>query len=85
MICSVEVKLIKFEEVESKVLKLNLNLDDMSKRALIKFLKSNLYVFSWKLKDMLGIDPKLISHILKDNSTKKPMQQRKRKFPKEKN
>lgn len=85
MIYPKEVELMEFEKGESWALKLKLNLDDDSKRALVELLQSNLDIFAWKLKDFPRVDPKLISHRLNIDSTKKPMQQRKRKISMEKN
>ena len=46
----------------------------------MKFLKKNLDVFAWNHKDMPGIDKPIIKHSLNVDSTKKPIQQKRRVF-----
>ena len=50
------------------------------KDLLIRFLKQNVEVFSWKQEDMGGIDPAIITHKLKVIPTFKPVNQKKRIF-----
>lgn len=42
--------------------------------SLIEFLKDNAELFVWKPKDMPNINPKIISHELYVNHTRKPIQ-----------
>ena len=47
---------------------------------LIHFLKQNKDVFAWKLEDMGGIDPAIITHRLNVNPSFKPVKQKRRSF-----
>ena len=48
--------------------------------SLIRFLKQNMEVFTWKQEDMGGVDPAVITHKLNVNPSYKPVKQRRRSF-----
>ena len=50
------------------------------KDLLIRFLKKNVEVFSWKQEDMGGIDPAVITHGLNVSPSFKPVKQKRRSF-----
>ena len=52
------------------------NLEPTTKQALVKFLQENQEVFAWSHKDMVGIDPAVISHVLNINKAFPPAQQK---------
>ena len=47
---------------------------------LIAFLRENVELFSWTVADMLGIDPKFMSHRLSIFPNVRPMAQKRRKM-----
>ena len=58
----------------TKVTKVGGGLDPILKDKIVEFLKTNLDIFAWTYKDMLGIDNKVIEHRLNVDPTKKPVQ-----------
>jgi len=52
---------------------------------LVQFLKENMDVFAWTHEDMPSISPKVIQHKLNMDPERKPIQQRRRVFPLERN
>ena len=50
------------------------------KSSLIRFLERNMEVFSWKQKDMGGVDPTVITHKLNVNPSFKLVKQKRRSF-----
>lgn len=48
--------------------------------SLIEFLKNNVDLFTWKLEDMLSVNPSIKSHELNIDNTKQPIQQGKNRF-----
>ena len=60
-------------------------LDANLKTKIMEFLKHNLDIFAWTHEDMLGIDNKVIEHRLNVDSTRKPVQQKRRVFAPERN
>ena len=57
----------------TKVLKIGTTLPNFEKEKMISFLKANQDVFTWKHKDMSGIDRKIIHHLLNVNPKCKPV------------
>ena len=56
---------VQLEEKDStRVVKVDKNLETTTKQKLVEFLKKNREVFPWSHKDMVGIDPAVISHVL---------------------
>ena len=49
------------------------DMEKKTKQDLIQFLKKNIDVFAWSHKDMLGIDPSVISYRLNVCSSTKPI------------
>lgn len=70
-ISSYEIKLVEHKDGESQALKLNSSLSNVSKGALVDFLQRNLDIFALKLEDIPCINPKLISHWLNIDPSKK--------------
>lgn len=65
-------------------MKIGADLDSQIEANLVKVLHSNLISFAWNARDMLGIDPNLISHRLKVNPKFKAKIQRRRRLNDEK-
>ena len=59
-------------------MKVGKNLEATTKHALVEFLRKNQEVFAWSHKDMAGIDPAVISHVLNIDKTFPPVQQKRR-------
>ncbi|KAL0366906.1 UNVERIFIED_CONTAM: Transposon Ty3-G Gag-Pol polyprotein [Sesamum radiatum] len=52
---------------------------------LVQFLKANLDVFAWTVRDLEGVDPEVMTHKLNVNPTFQPVRQKKRSFGTERN
>ena len=63
-----------------KTTQVGTNMDPQMKKEIIKFLKDNLDVFAWSLKDMPGILASIIQNRLKVDPERKPVQQRRKVF-----
>ena len=59
------------------------NLATTTKQALVEFLRRNQEVFAWSHKDMVGIDPAVISHVLNIDKSFPPVQQKRRLLDKD--
>lgn len=60
----------------TKVLRIRSNLSPELREILVLFLKGNLDVFSWSHSDMVGIDPKVMCHLLNIDPKKKGVRQK---------
>ena len=60
--------------------KVGADLEGKSKKDLVQFLKKNIDIFAWSHKDMLGIDPGVITHRLNICLSFKPVRQKKKVF-----
>ena len=76
-----EVQLDK--EDPTRVIKVGKNLEPTTKHALVEFLQKNQEVFAWSHKDMVGIDPAVVSHVLNIDKTFPPVQQKRRLLDKD--
>ena len=56
------------------------DLEEKTKKDLIRFLKKSIDVFAWSHEDMPGIDPSVITHHLNVCPSSKPVRQKKRVF-----
>ena len=56
------------------------DLEEKTKKDLIRFLKKSIDVFAWSHEDMPGIDPSVITHHLNVCPSTKPVRQKKRVF-----
>ena len=56
------------------------SMESKKKQDLVQFLKKSIGVFAWTHKDMLGIDPSIITHCLNVYPSSKPIRQKKRVF-----
>lgn len=63
-----------------RVTKIRSHLPEKEKDQLRKFLKEYADIFAWTLDDMLGSDPRVISHRLAINPSFKPIKQKRRVF-----
>ena len=60
-----DLKEVQLEEADpTKVVKVGKHLETTIKKELVEFLRRNQEVFAWLQKDMVGIDPTVISHVL---------------------
>ena len=73
------------EREPTKTTKVRTNLDPLTKEKIISFFKSNLDVFAWSHEDMPSIPASIISHHLKVDPERKPIEQRRRVFAPEQN
>ena len=64
-------------------MKVGKNLEPTTKHTLVEFLRRNQEVFAWSHKDMAGIDPAVISHVLNIDKNFSPMQQKRRLLDKD--
>ena len=64
-------------------MKVGKNLETTTKQVLVEFLRRNQDVFAWSDKDMVGIDPAVISHVLNINKSFPPVQQKRRLLDKD--
>ena len=64
-------------------MKVGKNLEPTTKQALVEFLRKNQKVFAWSHKDMAGVDPAVISHVLNIDKSFPPVQQKRRLLDKE--
>ena len=65
---------------EGRVLQIRTCLTQEIQEDLMDFLHKNIEVFAWSHKDMPGISPKKIVHILNIDPDMKPVKQKRRKF-----
>ncbi|XP_057443797.1 uncharacterized protein LOC130735944 [Lotus japonicus] len=71
-------------QVAGRALKIGSTLSIEQEDRLIELLKNNLDLFAWTIKDVPGIDPKVISHKLSIQPGAKPVVQARRKMGEEK-
>ena len=67
-------------EDPEKVTFVGATLEEPLRGKLVKFLQENSDVFAWSAADMLGIEPKLITHKLNVDPNRKTVKQKKRSF-----
>ena len=60
--------------------RVGVDLEEKTKKDLIRFLKKSINVFGWSHEDITGIDPRVITHCLNVYPSSKPVQQKKRVF-----
>ncbi|KAK2996573.1 hypothetical protein RJ639_025584 [Escallonia herrerae] len=65
---------------EDKIVRIGSNLKEDTKLQLVNLLRTYANVFAWTAADMPGIDPKVITHRLNVDPSKKPVEQKKRTF-----
>lgn len=70
-------------KVDKKV-RFRIILSSVVKDNLVNLLKRRMTTFVWYLEDVTGVDPTLIIHKLSIDESIKPVQQKKRKFIREK-
>ena len=63
-----------------KYTRIGASMESKKKQDLVQFLKKSIGVFAWTHKDMLGIDPSVITHCLNVYPSSKPIRQKKRVF-----
>ena len=63
-----------------KYTRMGAELEENTKKDLVKFLKKNVDVFAWSHEDMPSIDPRVITHWLNVSPSSKPIRQKKRVF-----
>lgn len=68
------IKLV--EKEPTKITKVGLSLDSLTKEEIAKFLKENLGIFTWSHEDMVSISRDIIQHRLNVNYERKSIQQR---------
>ena len=71
------------EEDPTRVIKVGKELKVEIKARLVEFLKKNQDIFAWSHKDMVGISPSVISHLLNIDKNYPPMQQKRRLLDKD--
>lgn len=71
------------EEDTTKVIKIGKNLEAAIRARLVEFLRKNSDVFAWSHKDMVGISPNVISHVLNIDKDHPPVRQKRRLLDKE--
>jgi hypothetical protein len=69
----------------NKKIRVGSQLSPEIKEALVAFLRQNEDVFAWSHEDMLGIPPSVTIHKLMDDSSHRPIKQRRRTFTPERN
>ena len=60
------------------MLKIEKNLPDEIREAILEFLKQNLDVFAWAYSDIKGINPNIMSHHLNIDPNMKPVRKKRR-------
>ena len=68
------------ENNSERCTRIGADLEEKTKKDLIRFLKKSIDVFAWSYEDMPGIDPSVITHRLNVCPSSKPVQQKKRVF-----
>ena len=68
------------EDNPEKYTKVGADLEEKTKKDLVRFLRKSIDVFTWSHKDMPGIDPSIITHRLNVYHSSKPIRQKKRVF-----
>ena len=63
-----------------KFTRIGISMGEKIKQELVGFLKQSTDVFAWSHEDMLGIDPRVITHHLNVSPFYKPVRQKKRVF-----
>ena len=76
-------KVLQDEEDPTRVIKVGKELKMEIKARLVEFLKKNQDVFAWSHKDMVGISPSVISHVLNRDKIYPPVQQKRRLLDKD--
>ncbi|XP_017217112.1 uncharacterized protein LOC108194669 [Daucus carota subsp. sativus] len=66
------------ENDASKVLFIGVRLDNLMRKKMVEFLRSNIDVFAWSHADMTGIDPNVMCHRLNIDPKKKGISQKRR-------
>ena len=77
---SEELKPIQLDDHPEHLAYIGSKLAEDLKSLLIRFLKQNMDVFTWKQEDMGGIDPAIITHRLNVSPSFKPVKQKRRSF-----
>lgn len=72
------------KSIEWKI-RISTKLDTETRLMLLAFLKERSHCFAWDIFDMIGIDPKIITHKLHVDMEFKPVKQNRRKFAPERN
>jgi hypothetical protein len=73
------------DEKPHKTMNIRTRMDERLREFIIKFLKSNLDVFTWTHDNMLGIDPSTIFHKLNVDPSIQPIKQKRRVFTLDRN
>ena len=68
------------ENDHEKFTRIKTGMKEKMKQNLVQFLKKSIDVFTWSHKDMLGIDPNIITHRLNVYLSSKLVRQKKRVF-----
>ena len=68
------------EDNPERCTKVGVNLEEKTKKDLVRFLRNNIDVFAWSHENMPGIDPSVITHRLNVYPSSKPIWQKKRVF-----
>ena len=71
------------ERDTTKVIRIRKNLEATVRTRLVEFLRRNSDVFAWSHKDMVGISPTVISHVLNIDKNHPPVRQKRRLLDKE--
>ncbi|KAL0451616.1 UNVERIFIED_CONTAM: Transposon Ty3-G Gag-Pol polyprotein [Sesamum latifolium] len=73
------------EDEPGKTASIRTTMEQKVEVKLIRFLKTNSDVFFWTVHDLVGIDPKVMTHKLNINPAFRPVRQKKRNFGQERN
>ena len=68
------------EDNPERCTRVGADIEDKTKKDLIRFLRKSIDVFAWSYEDMSSIDPSVITHHLNVYPSSKPVQQKKRVF-----
>ena len=71
------MEVIVDNEEHTRVLKVGRNLEQGRFNELVRFLRANLDVFTWRRKDIVGLHPDVICHRMNIDQEKKPIKQNK--------
>ena len=77
---SKELEPVQLDDQPEHLVYIGSKLAEDIKSPLIRFLKKNMEVFSWKQEDISGIDPTVITHRLNVNPSFKPVKQKRMSF-----